>query len=92
MGKSKGEKSSGNVSKGIHRNVARSVVRATRAARPGYEKMANIMDAYWKGKNPWITIENPNKEETNKRFIRVKSETLYGSPKSRGTYTIPKSG
>lgn len=34
--------------------------------------MLRKMDALSKGKDVWFTIENPNKNETNKRFIRVK--------------------
>ena len=30
------------------------------------------MDALSKGKDVWFTIDNPNKNETNKRKIRVK--------------------
>lgn len=30
------------------------------------------MDALNKGKDVWFTIDNPNKNETNKRQIRVK--------------------
>jgi hypothetical protein len=30
------------------------------------------MDALSKGKDVWFTIDNPNKNETNKRQIRVK--------------------
>ena len=47
------------------------------------EKMANVMSAYLAGRNPWLTVPNPNTNETNKRFIRVKAEDLWGSPKNR---------
>ena len=31
-----------------------------------------------------VTIENPNKNETNKRFIKVPSTTLWKDPKQTG--------
>jgi hypothetical protein len=46
-------------------------------------KVENIQSAYWKGQNPWVTIDNPNREETNKRKIRVKANVLWGDPKVR---------
>lgn len=36
--------------------------------------MLNKMDALMKGKDVYFTIENPNKAETNKKFIRVKRD------------------
>jgi hypothetical protein len=73
MGKSKTGKSKGNVSKGIHRTVSRKI---TNAMRRDYmasgDRILNQMAALMKGKDVVITIENPNKSETNRRFIRVK--------------------
>jgi hypothetical protein len=73
MGKSKAGKSKGNVSKGIHRTVSRKI---TNAMRRDYmasgDRILNQMAALMKGKDVVITIENPNKSETNRRFIRVK--------------------
>lgn len=36
--------------------------------------MLNKMDALMKGKDVYFTVENPNKAETNKKFIRVKRD------------------
>lgn len=47
------------------------------------QKAINQQSAWLKGQNPWITIQNPNKEETNKPYIRVKANTLWGNPKER---------
>lgn len=73
MGKKKGGKSSGNVSAGIHSNVSRST---RRLMREGYksspERMLNQLAALKRGKDVVMTIENPNKEQTNKRFIKVR--------------------
>lgn len=47
------------------------------------DKTINKQKAWLKGQNPWVTIENPNKEQTNKPFIRVKANELWGNPKER---------
>jgi hypothetical protein len=81
MGK-KGGKSSGFISQGIHSNVQRSVLKAMRQDyMASGERMANQRAAWAKGKNVVLTIENPNKNETNKRYIRVSARDLWGSPK-----------
>ena len=36
------------------------------------DKMLNKQAAWKKGSNPWVTIENPNKNEKDKPFIRVR--------------------
>ena len=83
MGK-KGGKSSGNISAGVHSNVNRAVLREMRKDyMASGERMLNQRDAWAKGKNVVLTIENPNKHETNKRFIRVAAKDLWGSPKHK---------
>ncbi len=74
------KKSSGKtyVSKGERKNVKNSTRAAMRASRPASDKQINALAAWKKGKNPWITIANPNKQETNKRFIRVRLASLKG--------------
>lgn len=81
-----GKKSSGNTyqSKGERPNVKRNILNAVRRDVTPSQKMEHIMDAYLKGRNPWLTVPNPNTNETNKKFIRVKSEDLWGNPKHRG--------
>lgn len=83
MGKGK---SSGNgySSKGERKNVAAKTLSAIRAERYDGDKMLDLQRAWKKGQNPWITIENPNKEQTNKKFIRVRmNDTSLGHPKER---------
>lgn len=81
MGK-KGGKSKGFISQGIHSNVKRSVLKAMRQDyMASGDRLANQRAAWARGKNVVLTIENPNKNETNKRFIRVKARDLWGSPK-----------
>jgi len=83
MGK-KGGKSSGFVSQGERPNVKRNILNAVRRDVTPSQKAEYIMDAYLKGRNPWLTVPNSNTNETNKRFIRVKSEDVWGNPKNRG--------
>lgn len=73
----------GKTSNGIHSNVKKSILNGMKKDRDPSDKVINIQKAWLKGKNPWVTIENPNKEATNKRFIRVKANELWGSPKER---------
>lgn len=54
------------VSKGERRNCADKVKPSAA------DKLFNKLNARLRGKKVWDTIPNPNKQETNKRFIRVK--------------------
>lgn len=42
-----------------------------------FERHMNQLDAHLKGKKTWITIPNPNPNETNKRFIRVSGDKYF---------------
>jgi len=75
----------GKMSAGIHSTVNRQLLKAVRRSRTLAETRLNQVKAWKKangGKNdPWITIENPNAAETNKRMIRVRATMLWGSSK-----------
>jgi hypothetical protein len=79
MGKKKKSSSSGITSKGERRNVARSTVKAMRRDyKANYSRViANKMEAFFKGFNVTDTIENPNTNETNKRFIKVRFQDAH---------------
>lgn len=80
MGKKKGGKSKGSVSAGIHSNVSKATRQAIRRDYlASGERIINQLAAFRKGKNVMITIENPNKNETNKRFIRVPGSQVWKS-------------
>ena len=70
------------VSKGERNSVNRKL---TNAARREYklsaQRVYNQFEAHLKLKNVMVTIENPNKNETNKRFIRVNSKDVWGYAK-----------
>ena len=79
-----GKKASGKTytSKGERKNVSSNVLNGIRAARSGAEDMLNKQRAWINGSNPWVTLENTNKEQTNKKFIRVRyNDLMHGSYK-----------
>lgn len=65
----KGKKASGKnyTSKGERRSSMK-----TANCWSAADRMLFKMDALYKGKDVYFTMENPNKNETNKKFIRVK--------------------
>jgi len=71
------------VSKGERDSVARSTVKAMRREyMQSSARLDNQLAAFMKGKNVMLTIPNPNKNETNKRMIRVPAREVWrGSPK-----------
>jgi hypothetical protein len=70
-------------SKKIHSSVKKSVLRAIKQDRTYLEKLQFIVKSWKKLQNPWITIENPNKSQTNRRHIRVRTNDLWGNPKPK---------
>lgn len=78
----KGGKSNGAVSNGVHRNVSKSTLRGMRAMKSEADKLLDKQAAWLAGKNPWVTIANPNKEDTSRRFIRVRyNDIMRGTAK-----------
>lgn len=63
----------GYVSAGINSTVAKK----HRGKPTETEKFMNKFRAYIAGQDPWITIDNPNKNETNKPRIRVRASTYF---------------
>lgn len=75
-------------SKGIHRAQSNGN-KAPRVAVHGTGDYWTVRKAAWeKGQNPWLTIGNPNKEETSKRFIRVRANDHWGNPKYQNIYRM----
>jgi hypothetical protein len=77
MGKKRSRKTQ--VSKGERRSIGRWAVNAVRREKSEAEKAINKLDAWRKGKNPWITVPGPS---SNMRFIKVRANSLYGNPKN----------
>ena len=59
------------VSKGSQDSVSRQLLKAVSRNVPYVEKVLNKLKHWSKGKRTVVTIANPNKNETNKRFIKV---------------------
>ena len=63
---------------GMHSNVSASTRKALRRDyMASGERILNQQKAFKLGKNVMVTIENPNKLETNKRFIRVNAKDIW---------------
>lgn len=64
------------VSKGI---IGRPMRSRKRHWEEGYhsDRIRNQLNAFLKGKRVMLTVENPNKNETNKPFIRVPAHEVW---------------
>ena len=58
-------------SKGECKSVSRKTKNGVRRERSIGDKLLCQIYAWERGKRTMVTIENPNKNETNKRFIRI---------------------
>ena len=76
------------VSQGLRKNVSRRWLKLTR--KDNDDRLFNQWDAFMKGKNVMLTIQNPNKNETNKRYIRVPAKHQWRiiSPKPMSTENV----
>ena len=78
MGKKKSRATQ--VSKGITHQKKSPILKAVRRDyRNSAKRMQNQLEAHMKGKRVVLTIENPNKNETNKPFIRVNARDVWKS-------------
>lgn len=76
MGKKKQRNSQ--TSKGERSPLDKKLIKAARREYNGSTaQMQNKLEAWSKGKRVMLTIENPNKNETNKRFIRVNANEVW---------------
>lgn len=69
MGKKKSR--SKYTSKGGPRSVSKETIKSLRASKTSLDKMLDKLDVWSRGKKVMVTIPNPNKNETNKPYIRV---------------------
>ncbi len=83
----KGKKSSGKnyTSSGLYSNVSKKITNAQRSEYiTSGDRVANQLKAFRAGKRVMVTIENPNKEERAKRFIRVDASTVWKNRSNDG--------
>jgi hypothetical protein len=81
MGKIKSRTSQ--TSKGERRSVSRSITKAVRLAREiesPFRKIQAQLNAWKRGRNVVLTIANPNKNETNKPYIKARAWDIWGNP------------
>lgn len=74
------------VSKGERRNVAK--FNCTSENVNALERQIRQRKAWKQGRNVVLTIENPNKTETNKRFIKIRAKDLWGEYRHQKVYTM----
>jgi len=68
------------VSKGIV-GVNKQISKELRRERSGVNDALNRVKAWKEFRNPWITIANPSKTQTAKKFIKVRANDTWGDPK-----------
>jgi hypothetical protein len=73
-------------SKGQRPSVSNKTLRIVKEGVSEGDKLYNKLIAWRSGKNGWITIPNPNPNETDRRFIRVSFNSYFG--KGRDFKTI----
>lgn len=79
-----GKKSSGKhyTSKGERPNVNRNMLNSLARDVSTVDRMLNVQRAWKTNKSdPWVTIDNPNPNETNKKRIKIRARQLWGDPR-----------
>ena len=76
-------KRSAYTSKGERHSVALNTLNAIRRNLPLTHKWLSKQAAWLKGKNPWLSVDNSNTNETNKRMVRVRSNSYWGHPNQK---------
>jgi hypothetical protein len=67
-------------SKGQHSSTNRALTTKIHAEVKAIYGHSNLVDSWKKLQNPWLTIENPSKDQTNRKFIKVRSNEYWGNP------------
>lgn len=67
-------------SKSERHSTSLSILKLIRKNKPIYQVLLEKQISWSKGQNPWLSVVNPNVNETNKKFIRVRSNAYWGSP------------
>lgn len=65
-------------SKGQRASISKSTIRLVRQSRSEGDKMANKLAAWRAGKKGWVTIANPNPNETDKPFVKISFDRHFG--------------
>ena len=70
-------KSDNYTSMGERRSVARRWTKAMRLSRPSGDRITAQWEAFLKGKKVILTVKNPNKNQTNKPFIKINARDYW---------------
>lgn len=81
MGKKKGGKSSGAISKGERKSVDPSICKAVRSSREPVENLLHKQEAWKRGKKVTLLVPNLGNDAKKHPFIRVKATDVWGDPK-----------
>ena len=81
MGKKKGGKSSGAISKGERKSIDPSIVKAVRREKTEVEKLNHKLDAWRKGKKVKLLVPNQGNDAKKHPYIKVLATTIWGDPK-----------
>ena len=73
-------------SKGERRNVSK--FNCTSVVADSLVRQIRQRAAWKKGRKVVLTIENPNKTETNKRYIKVNAKDIWGEARHQKVYTM----
>lgn len=65
-------------SKGLRSKTSAFMRNAVRSSRSALQTSLIKVESWAKGQNPWLTIANPDKSQTNRPFIRVKADDHFG--------------
>lgn len=87
MGKKKGGKSSGAISKGERVSIDPSVTKAVRNGREPVENLLNKLEAWKRGKKVTLLVPNLGPDAKKRPFVRVKAVDVWGDPK-RNRYSM----
>lgn len=71
-------------SKAQRSNSSEALSKAVRRDITYLDRLTNQLKAWSKGRKTKVTIENPNPQETNKRFIKVEGNVFFGPWKRTG--------
>ena len=88
MGKKKKCRSK-RTSKGIHTSIAKGTVQAVRHGKSVLDKSLKLVEAWKKGKNPWLTVDNIEGAK-DRPFRRVRANSYWGDPRKRFNIFLKK--
>ena len=69
-------------SKGTGDGISRKVCNSVRRNRSEAEKILIKQKAWSKGQNPWLSVPNPNPNNTKERMVRVRANDYWGDPRA----------